>query len=406
MKASSTALTVVAALALAAVGLLLADAAAAQTSSQSQPTEESRKLPVGSHAERKARMAKRANSQAYTQPFDLSGLPAYAPTEHPTGTLRLCGNNYVGDSPLGGWWKEAFEKIQPGVTVELSQLETAATAIPCLYFDRAEIGINHDPGFYDSLAHLRLKGFEPVGFSVFTGSMDYVGWQNNMVVFVHKDNPINGITLKQLDGIFGSVREGGWVGTEWHPEFARGADKNIRNWGQMGLKGEWAARTITPHGYAVSYATAIEFSQKVLQGSSRWNGDLHDYANYRRPDGTVYLEADQIFDHVRKDPGAIGYARYHHGFPKDIKILTVARDDNGPFVPYTIANLQNRSYPLWGDQSFWVSVKAGGKLDPKVREFIRFVLSREGQELVQKDGKYLPLNAETSRAELKKLSQY
>ena len=81
----------------------------------------------------------------------------------------------------------------------------------------------------------------------------------------------------------------------------------------------------------------------------------------------------------------------------------MAKDDSSPAVPYTIDTLQNRSYPLWGDQSFWVSVKPGEKMDPKVREFIRFVLSREGQELVQKDGKYLPLTAEVAREELKKL---
>ncbi|WP_077035125.1 PstS family phosphate ABC transporter substrate-binding protein [Pelomonas sp. KK5] len=392
-----------------ALGLLactsLASVTAIGQSSQSQPTEESRKLPVGSHAERKARMAARANSQAYTKQFDLSGLPHYAPEAKVSGTLRLCGNNYVGDSPLGGYWKAAFEKLQPGVTVEMN-LETAATAIPCLYFDKADIGINHDPGFYDSLAHLRLKGFEPLGISVFTGSYDYVGWQNNMVIFVNKDNPLTKITLQQLDGIFGAVRDGGWIGTVWHPEFARGADKNIRSWGQMGLSGEWSSRHITPHGYDVSYATAVEFSRDVLQSSNRWNGDLHAYANFRRPDGTVYLEADQIFDQVRKDPGAIGYARFHHGFPKDIKILPVARDDNSPAVPYTLETLQDRSYPLWGDQSFWVSVKAGQKMDPKVREFIRFVLSQEGQALVQKDGKYLPLTAAAAKAGLDKLANY
>jgi phosphate transport system substrate-binding protein len=81
----------------------------------------------------------------------------------------------------------------------------------------------------------------------------------------------------------------------------------------------------------------------------------------------------------------------------------VAQDEKGPYVEYSIDALQNRTYPLWGDQSFWVSVKPGEKMDPKAREFIRFVLSREGQELVQKDGKYLPLTAQVVREELKKL---
>jgi phosphate transport system substrate-binding protein len=369
---------------------------------QSQPTEESKKLPAGSAAERKARMAARASQPAYTKKFDLSGLPQYVPEDTPRGTLRIAGNNYVGDAPLGGWWKEAFEKLQPGIKIAY-YLPSAAIAIPRLYFDLADIGINHAPSFYDSLGHLRLKGYEPTGFSVFTGSYDYVGWQNNIVIIVNKDNPITGITMKQLDGVFGSTRDGGWVGTTWHPEFSRGPERDIRKWGQLGLTGDRADKPIGVHGYSLRYATAIEFSNKVLQASDKWNGDLHAYANYRRPDGTTYLEADQIYDHVRKDPYAIGYARYHEGFPKDIKILAVAKEDSGPYIEYNIDTLQKRTYPLWGDQSFWVSLKPGTKMDPKVREFIRFVLSREGQELVQKDGKYLPLTAQVAREELEKL---
>jgi len=244
---------------------------------------------------------------------------------------------------------------------------------------------------------------EPTGISVFTGSYNYVGWQNNLVIIVNKDNPITKITMKQLDGIFGSVRDGGWIGSDWHPELKRGADQDIRTWGQIGMTGEWVTRRITPHGYALRYASAIEFSNKLLQASDKWNGDLHTYANYKRPDGTTYLEADQIFDAVRKDAGAIGYARYHDGFPKDIKILAVAKDDASPAVQYSIDTLQNRSYPLWGDQSFWVSVRQGEKMDPRVREFVRFVLSRDGQELVEKDGKYLPLTADAAREGLAKV---
>jgi phosphate transport system substrate-binding protein len=389
-------------LALLLIALLLPGLGAAQTSSQSQPTEASKKLPTGSAAERKERMKVRANSQAYTKKFDLSGLPPYVPEERASGTLRICGNNYLNDAPLGGYWKEAFEKAQPGVKVEYFT-PTAAIAAACLYFDKADIGVNHELSFYDYLAHLRLKGFEPTSFSVFTGSYNYVGWQNNLVIIVNKDNPITKLTMKELDGIFGSVRDGGWVGADWRPGLKRSADKDIRTWGQMGLTGEWASRKITPHGYALRYATAIEFSNRVLQASDKWNGDLHTYANYKRPDFTTYLEADQIFDAVRKDPGAIGYARYHDGFPKDIKILAVAKDENGPYVEYDIDTVQSRAYPLWGDQSFWVSAKPNVRLEPKIREFIRFVLSRDGQELVQKDGKYLPLTAEAAREELKKL---
>src|SRR6266480_4273222 len=105
--------------------------AGAQSSSQSQPTEESKKLPTGSAAERKARMAARAASQAYTKKFDLSRLPAYVPEERPTGTLRICGNNYVNDAPLGGYWKEAFEKFQPGIKVEYFTPTAASRCRAC-----------------------------------------------------------------------------------------------------------------------------------------------------------------------------------------------------------------------------------------------------------------------------------
>jgi phosphate transport system substrate-binding protein len=213
------------------------------------------------------------------------------------------------------------------------------------------------------------------------------------------------MTIDQLDGIFGSARDGGWIGTVWHPELSRGGEKDIRTWGQAGLTGEWANKRITPYGYSLRYATAIEFSNKVLQASDKWNGDLHAFGNYRRPNGTTYLEADQILDHVKNDPGAIGYVRFHQNFPKGVKVLAVAKTSAGPYVEYTIDTVQNRSYPLWGDQSLWVSVKPGERMDPKVREFIRFVLSREGQEIVQRDGKYLPLTAEAARQQLEKLEQ-
>src|SRR5256885_17175527 len=105
----------------------------AQTSSQSHPNEESKKHPVGSAAERKARMAARAASRAYSKEFDLSALPHYVPESKPAGSLRICGNNYVNDAPLGGYWKAEFEKLQPGIEVEY-YTPTAAIAVPCLYF--------------------------------------------------------------------------------------------------------------------------------------------------------------------------------------------------------------------------------------------------------------------------------
>src|SRR5260370_42660653 len=86
---------------------------AAANAQQSQPTAESRKLPPGSAAERRARMSVRAHAVAYTKKFDLSGLPHYLPEAKPKGALRIYGHNYIGEEPPGGWWKAASEKFQP-----------------------------------------------------------------------------------------------------------------------------------------------------------------------------------------------------------------------------------------------------------------------------------------------------
>ncbi len=367
------------------------------------PSDEGRKAPSGSAVERRARLAERARS-TYEHRFDLSGLPAYAPRGRVAGTIRVWGNNYLGDSGLSGRLAAAFAQVQPDARIEWV-LPTAAVAVPGLYMGVADVGINHEPSFYDYLAHVRILGFEPTGFSFVTGSFDISGWQNCIAIVVHKDNPLTRITLDQLDGVFGSARAGGWVGATWHPEFARGAEKNLRTWGQLGLDGAWEPRRIQPYGYSLRYATALEFSNRVLKASDKWNEDLLAYGNYVSPEGQRSIQAEQIMERLQADPNGIAYIRWQSAFAGKVKVLAVAETAAGPFYDYTVENLQARRYPLWGDQSLWVSVKPGTTMDPKVAEFVRFLLSREGQQLVMEDGKYLPLNAEAATAELAKLAR-
>ncbi len=384
------------------VGLLSAGACCAQMSDKYQPNAESKKYPEGSAIERRIRMAAIAKNPAYTRKFDLSGLPDYVPEGKPSGVLRLCGNNYIGDSPLGGWWRDAFEKYQPGIKIEFNLL-TAATATACLTFDLDDIGITHMPNFYDYLSFQRVKGRAPVGVLVVNGSYDVVGWQNNFAIVVNKANPLTKITMTQLDGIFGSERAGGWVRTTWHPEFARGPEYNIRTWGQLGVSGDWMNKPIDTYGYSLRYSTAFEFSDLVLKNSDKWNGNLLGFGNYDRPNGKTYLEADQIVDHVSADPNGIGYVRFHEKFPENVKVLDVADSADGPYVHYSMDTIFDHSYPLWTGQSFWFDVQPGKKVDPKIREFLRFVLSKQGQELVEKDGKYIPLDAATVHEALKEI---
>lgn len=355
----------------------------------------------GSATERRARLADRAKSTSGFK-FDLSGLPVYQPRQKITGKIRLWGNNYIGDSGLAQRWRDDFLKHHPGAEFELV-LPTAAVAVPALYFGLADIGMNHEPTFYDFLGHVRILGYEPTGFSVVSGSLDVSGWQNAFAIIVHKDNPLTKITMEELDGVFGSTRAGGWEGTKWRPDFGRGPEQNIRTWGQLGLKGAWMNQRINPYGYSIRYATALEFSNKVLKASDKWNEDILAYGNYVSPEGKRTLQAEQIIARMREDKHGIAYIRWQKGFAQDVKILALAENANGPYYDFNVENLQKRLYPLWGDQSFWVSIKPGTKIDSKIAEFIRFVLSREGQQLVMEDGKYLPLPAGAARAGLDKL---
>jgi len=358
----------------------------------------------GTAAQRDVKQSKQPPS--YTKTFDLSGIPAYQPRYQLTGKVRVWGNNYMLSSGLAKAWGEAFKKRHPGVELEFV-LPSVAIATPSLYFGVADVAMTHEPTFYDSLTHVRILGYEPIGFKALTGAYDSPGWMNTMAVVVHKDMPIDRINFDQLDGVYGGTRTGAWKGFTWHPELARGSEKNIRTWGQLGVKGALANKPITPYGYSVIYSTAVEFSRRVLQSSNRWNGDLHDYGNIVRPDGSTYLQYDQILDNLRKDPYGIAYVRYQPSLDKEFKVLKLAKTAAGPYVDFTLDNVQNRSYPLAGELSFFTSVKPGTKMNPAAYEWINFILSREAQDIIQTvDRKYLPLTPELVAEERKRLEQY
>ena len=377
-------------------------AALALTAARAQPAaSEDTKKALQGQKERAGVVADRGAKPHYTQKFDLSGLPHYAPEKKLTGWIRLHGNNYLADGALGEYWQKAFAKFQPGIRISY-YLPTSAVAFAALYYDQADLVMGHKPSFYDLLAFERIKNFDPVEITAVTGSYDVAGWENSVVILVNEHNPLRGVTLGQLDGIFGAARDGGWVGTNFRPDLARGPEGNVRTWGQLGLGGEWAARRIAPYGFNLRYNTATDFADKVMAGGDKWNEDYHGLAHIVRADGTRYIEADQITDALARDPSAIAFNRYR-GDRSGVRRLPVAATEGGPFVEHTIENVQNRTYPLFNEAYFYTSVKPGTDMNPLVREFLRFVLSQEGQEEVQRDGKYLPLTAEVVREQMKKL---
>lgn len=337
--------------------------------------------------------------------FHLGDLPKYVPQQRITGTIRIAGNNYIGDSPLGKYWMDAFRKYHPDVKFD-TQLHTAAIAVGSLYTHAADIGATGRRALWiEHLAFQRTFGYNMTELSVTTGSYDVPGWSNALVFFVNKQNPITQLSFNQLDGIFGAEREGGWIknNQEWNvTEAARGPEKNIRTWGGAGLGGKWKDQPINTYGLNLRYEQSLRVSDPVLHGSDKWNERIKLYANYSAPDGSLKRAADIVADNVANDIYGIGYGSVKDMGPQH-RILAISRTDEGPFVYPSIETVQDRSYPFIGETYFYINRKPGTEVDPKVKEFARFVLSREGQQLVAKDGKYLPLTAEAAAQQLKLL---
>ena len=357
-------------------------------------------------AARAKMMTARGKQIAYTTKWDLSGLPKYEPRQKVNGTVRLWGSNYITDGFLGGYWEAAFRKHHPDVNLDF-HMKTTLAAVPSLVFGVSDIGIGRKITFSEQELFERYTDRSPIEVEIATGSYDVPGWQPGYGVVVHKDNPLQHVTMGQLDRIFGSERSGGWEGTSWRPNLARGPEQNVRTWGQLGLTGEWKDKPIHVYGLTLRYHQATEISDIVLKGSDKWNENLKIYANYVSKAGK--LERSMNED-LANDPYGIGIVAapttsLARTSQPALKILSVAEADGGPYVPYTLETLHDRSYPLFDRIYAYVDRAPGKPMDPKLLEFLRFVLSREGQEAVMRDGKYLPLTAEVANAQLKKLEQ-
>jgi phosphate transport system substrate-binding protein len=210
--------------------------------------------------------------------------------------------------------------------------------------------------------------------------------------------------MKQLDGVFGGARLGGYVGSVWHQEYpySRGPEENIRSWDQLGLTGEWAGKRIHTGGQNLSAGATLQFSNEVLRGSLQFVEGFKTFTNYITPDGKINSWSLQVQREVKRDKFAIFLASPTTLSP-EMKELAIGGWDGGPYVPRTLETVRDQSYPLTHHAFFYLNKDPGKPVDPKVDEFLHFVLSQEGQDCVQHEGRYLPLTAEVVRGQLKKL---
>ena len=350
---------------------------------------------------RAERIGARGAKAYYTKRWNLDDLPEYKPEQKISGTIRVWGSGYFAQGNLGKYWEEDFRKYQPDIKFEY-HLKAPALGIPALCIGVADLAPSRHITFDETLMFERSFNRDPVEVPVVTGSLNVPGWNYALGIFVSKDNPISKLTLKQLDGIFGAERDGGYQGTTWNTEIARGAKENIRTWGQLGLTGEWADKPIHVYGDNLRYHIPRTFERVVFQGGDKWNEHLHEFANYKNPDGSNTLEAQEVMDAVAKDSNGIGYSTVAYSTPRT-KALPIAAKEGAAYVELSLDTLRNRTYPLFDEVYFYFDHAPDKPIDPKVKEFLRYVLSREGQNAVQRDAKYLPLTGKVVQEQLKKL---
>jgi phosphate transport system substrate-binding protein len=342
----------------------------------------------------------KAKKVFYTNRWDLSALPDYRPAQQVSGTIQMWGSNYIEDSNLGKYWEEGFRKYQPGAHVSF-HMKSATAAVPALVFGVADIGVGRKITFAEQLLYERYHNRDPLIVTAATGSYNVTGWQPGYGIVVSKDNPLTCLSMQQLDGVFGAERTGGWDGTSWHPEWARGPQQNIRTWGQLGLTGDWAHQPINPYGLNLRYHQAAEMSDDILKGSDKWNERLRIYANYVAKNGA--LGRDLKADLAKDRYGIAWIAAPTFKLPPQLKVLAVSARTGGECIPYTMETVHDRTYPLISQIYMFANTDKNGSVKPIVREFLRYVVSREGQEAVERDGKYLPLTADVAQEQWRKV---
>lgn len=324
----------------------------------------------------------------------VAALPRYAPAEKVAGRVVIWGHGSFKRDFMGqllARWVAEFRRVQPAVAFE-NRMYGTSSAIAALSVGAGNLALLGEEISPAALAEfIRAKGYAPTGIQVATGSLDVNFFDYAHMIFVHRDNPLASLSLAQLDAIFGA-------------EQRRGAAKPIRRWGDLGLTGEWADQPIRPYGWKVDEDFALFFREAVLENSHRWNPAMKEYVHLPRADGTQYDHGQRILDALAADRFGIAISNVRYGRPEVRALPLAARDGATAYGP-TIANLVAQTYPLGRLIPAFIDRAPGRPVEPAVREFLRYILSREGQQALIDETGYLPLGPDAIRAQLATLAE-
>ena len=292
-------------------------------------------------------------------------IPAFTKTRGISGSASSIGSDTMNN--LMALWLEGFRKYYPNVNVQIEG-KGSSTAPPALIEGTAQFGpMSRAMKATEVDKFENAFGFPPTQLRTALDAL---------AVFVNKDNPVEGLTLKQVDAIFSKNRR-------------RGNPEDITRWGEAGWTGTDATAMISMYGRNSASGTYGFFKKNALA-----KGDYKDEVK-EQPGSASVVQG------VAEDRYGIGYSGIGYR-TSDVRVVPLADDPTDGFKDANMENVLDGTYPLGRFLYLYINKTPGKPLDPMVREFCRYIFSKEGQEIVIKDG-YMPVPFEVVEEELAKL---
>jgi phosphate transport system substrate-binding protein len=280
-----------------------------------------------------------------------AGIAAYQKTSGVSGNLNSIGSDTLND--LMTLWAEGFKAQYPNVNIQIEG-KGSSTAPPALIAGTSQLGPMSREMKGEEIDQFEKKyGHKPTAFKVAVDAL---------AVYVDKDNPIKGITLQQVDAIFSSTHKRG--------------GQDITKWGEVGLTGDWANKAISMYGRNSASGTYGYFKEHALQ-----KGDFKSTVK-EQPGSSAVVQG------VSSDLGGVGYSGIGYK-TSGVRVVPLG-DSPGKFVEGTYEKSISGDYPLARFLYIYVNKKPNEPLDKLTAEFIKFVESKEGQQVVVKSG-FFPL---------------
>lgn len=275
-------------------------------------------------------------------------LPAYQQQAGVAGSVNSVGSDTLNN--LMAYWSEAFRAIYPNVTVQVEG-KGSSTAPPALAAGAAQVGPMSRMMKASEIEDFEKKrGFKPTPIAVAVDCL---------AVYVNKDNPVKGLSLPQVDAIFSSTR--------------KLKHDDVSKWGQLGLGSEWTGLGISMYGRNAASGTYAFFKEEALG-----KGDYKD--SVKEQPGSA-----AVVNGIAGDKAGIGYSGIGYK-TSDVRALPIAQKDGDEFVTPEFEHAIDGTYPLARLLYVYVPNDPNQPLPSATLEFLKFILSREGQELVERDG--------------------